>query len=387
MATQTNLAGNTTIQTALTSSLVLIPTVKSFSSLNTFSSSIMPRDAASNIMISSGSNNTKLIIDTYDELISKKLAVKYLDTRFNYFKFPATTVVALQDININLDTIELNLQNEYLFAKYVLSGDTDVNWAAQSTYSAGAGSYPSAGNNGRYGATGGSRDMPSGSLPVISSFDTNGTNKNRFRSDVLNITRGAASGRALIQPINTFSSVEAGNAQLESGGYKITQLIKESGKDLRFRIQIKHYYESGTDLASGDSQKRNTAQYISNYFASSSMWFSVIKTGTNGENKQYRGAFTASFGVGGALQKTITRYETQTFVLDTIVPNYDFAVGDVFKIGGISKYYISPAVILDAYTGDDNFPNQYAYHKILKAGTYWSVTDASKNVDINNQPL
>lgn len=359
-------------QTALTSSLVLIPTVKSFSSLNTFSSSIMPRDAASNIMIASGSNNTKLIIDTYDELISKKLAVKYLDTRFNYFKFPATTVVALQDININLDTIELNLQNEYLFAKYVLSGDTDVNWSPAGAYSAGAG-----GADGRFGATPGARDMPGGPTPtsIYNPIQS-------FRDDVTSTTLGSATGRALLQPIN-FNSVEAGNAQLESGGYKITQLIKESGKDLRFRIQIKHSYDSGTDVSSGDTALAN---YMKSYYASSSMWFSVIKTGVNGENKQYRGAFTASFGIGGAVQKTITRYETQTFVLDTVIPSYDFAIGDVFKIGGISKRYM-PTVILDKYTANDATVSNYAMHKILKAGTYWSVTDASKNVDINNQPL
>jgi len=345
-----------------------------------FNTNIMPRDAMGNIELqTSSSTNTLLIVDTYDERITKKYAVRFLDTQFQYFKFPATTIVSGSNLNINLDAINLQITDDILFAKYVLSEDINVNWAAQSVYGAGPG-----GNNGRYGATGGSRDMPAGSLPAIPSSDSNSENKNDFRDDILNTSRGNASGKNLLQPIN-FNSVEAGNAQLESAGYKITQIIKQSGKDLRFRIQIKHYYESGTDLGSGDAQKRDTAKYILNYFASSSMWFSVIKTGTNGENKQYRGAFTASFGVGGALQKTITKYETQTFILDTVIPNSEFTIGDVFKIGGISKYYIPQSTyVLDAYTGDDNFPSHYASHKILKAGTYWSVTDASINVDQNN---
>lgn len=351
-----------------------IPTLNTLPELNSRASSLMPRDTAGNIELLSGSvNNTKLIVDTYQQFVSKKNVNKYLNTAFSYFKFPAQTNVVLQDFTIDTAGLAASVFDEFVFAKYALTEDRIVGWAPYGNYNAGNG-----GIDGRYGATPGARNMPGGPLPTTTTLQLQS-----FKNDVTSTTLGVADGKALLQPIDNFTFIEAGVNQIEPAGYKITQAVKSSGVDLRFRIQIKHNYTSGTDLTSGDTALAN---YMKSYYATSSAWFSVIKTSAAGENKQYRGVYTSSFGVGGALQKTITRDETQTLVVDTIVPNSDFAVGDVFKIGAIAKRYL-PDTILDLYTGNDSRVNNFARHTILKAGTYWSVTNATLNVDINNQPL
>jgi hypothetical protein len=68
--------------------------------------SIIPRDSAGNILLDESSiSNPLLIIDPVTELLTTKSALKILDTRFQYYKFPATIrpISNLEDLVVDLD--------------------------------------------------------------------------------------------------------------------------------------------------------------------------------------------------------------------------------------------------------------------------------------------
>jgi hypothetical protein len=62
---------------------------------------IMPRDIAGNIIVQ---ENSYLVIETNSFNINNSAVLDLLNTRFNYFKFPARTIIKdLPDIDINID--------------------------------------------------------------------------------------------------------------------------------------------------------------------------------------------------------------------------------------------------------------------------------------------
>jgi hypothetical protein len=86
-------------------------------------------------------------------------------------------------------------------------------------------------------------------------------------------------------------------------------------------------------------------------------------------NRSFKGPF-ANFPADGHLSTDgfglIRTEETQTLIIDEIIPNSQFEIGDTFGIG--------------AFSGQDT-------HIIIADQTYWVITDASKNVDLWNQTI
>jgi hypothetical protein len=78
--------------------------------------SIVPRDLAGNIILNEGAtNNPLLIIDAVTEQITTKSALKLLDTRFQYYKFPAT----IRETNAVEDLIvDINFDTDIIYARY-----------------------------------------------------------------------------------------------------------------------------------------------------------------------------------------------------------------------------------------------------------------------------
>ena len=58
---------------------------------------------------------------------------------------------------------------------------------------------------------------------------------------------------------------------------------------------------------------------------------------------------------------------------DIVIPNEDFQANDQFYIG--------------ALVGQDTNSVVKEFHTILSDNTYWSITDASRNVDENNNEI
>jgi hypothetical protein len=86
--------------------------------------SIIPRDAAGNILMEEGStNNPLLIIDPVTEQITIKSSLKLLDTNFQYYKFPVT----INPINnvIDLD-IDLDFESDSIAARYTIPSTIDA---------------------------------------------------------------------------------------------------------------------------------------------------------------------------------------------------------------------------------------------------------------------
>ena len=72
--------------------------------------SIIPRDAAGNIILAENQQNPLLVIEPVATKITTDSVLKVLDTRFNYYKFPVT-IIERSGSNLDFDTA-LDLQSE-----------------------------------------------------------------------------------------------------------------------------------------------------------------------------------------------------------------------------------------------------------------------------------
>ena len=265
---------------------------------------IVPRDDAGNVRLETDlESNLLLIIEPVATRITLNSVLKVLDTQFQYFKFPATVRVIDDtevDVDLTIPDIELELENDTIFARYRPSEARRIN-------------------------------LPAGDWWEGEKF-----------SGIL------------------MDFVESGIPQKLTNQYQITKQIKEAGKDLRFRIQIKHRFDAVDDGAIGTA------------------YFSIIKNSPEvpaagwppSLNKLFRGPFANTSNLDPDTFGSIGQYEEQVLNIDIIIPNADFEIGDYFSIG--------------AYAGQNN---DSEFHTILPVQSYWSITDASKNVDEWNQEI
>ena len=143
--------------------------------------------------------------------------------------------------------------------------------------------------------------------------------------------------------------VQDGLPQQSSNTYTITKEIKNSGIDLRFRIKLQHRYDAPTGFGTA--------------------FFSLIKTGEQGLNREYRTFQNTSQFVPNT-PGSINQYEVQDLEVELIIPNSEFEIGDRFGIG--------------AKAGQNN---NTQYHTINALQSYWVISDANKNVDLWNQEI
>lgn len=145
------------------------------------------------------------------------------------------------------------------------------------------------------------------------------------------------------------SDVQEGLPQQLPNTYTITKELKNSGVDLRFRIKLQHRYDAPTGFGTA--------------------FFSLIKTGEQGLNREYRTFQNTSQFVPNT-PGSINQYEVQDLEVELIIPNSEFEIGDRFGIG--------------AKAGQNN---NTQYHTINALQSYWVISDANKNVDLWNQEI
>jgi hypothetical protein len=139
--------------------------------------------------------------------------------------------------------------------------------------------------------------------------------------------------------------VEDGIPQKNTNAYYITKEIKNSGKDLRIRIALQHRYDSPVDNETSD------------------VLFSLIKTNIDtGLDRTYR--------LYPEDNKAMSQYQVKTLLVDDVLLNSEFAIGDTFSIGAVSEH-----------------DEEFKYHTINAVTSYWVTTDDSKNVDEWNQEI
>jgi hypothetical protein len=247
---------------------------------------IVPRDTAGNVMLrEDATDNPLLIIEPTTKKITTKSILRVIDTQFKYFKFPATTTIIDESADLNLD---LDLISDPIYARYKPSEDRRIN---------------------------------EGVINFIAPY-----------------TGSVFSGILM-------DEIEDGIPQKNTNAYYITKEIKNSGKDLRIRIQIEHRY---------DTPDANEASRV---------LFSLIKTNVDtGIDRSYRVYPESRFG--------ISQYQVKTLIIDDVLLNSEFNIGDNFLIGAVCR------------TNEE-----FKYHTINAVTSYWVITDNSKRVDEWNQEL
>ena len=256
---------------------------------------IIMRDDAGNIQLETDSQlNQLLIIEPVATKIQLNSVLKVLDTRFQYFKFPASTrVIDDTDVNIDLTIPELDAPVlDPIYARYKPSEDRRI-------------------------VTG----------------DTNLDDEQRYSGILMD-------------------EVVDGLPQQNINGYFITKDIKNTGSDLRFRIKLNHKYQS------------NLADYGTSYFSL------ILNSPNRGLIREWKGPFANNSISNPTEFGTIYQYEIQNLNLDITILNEEFEIGDTLSIGAF------------AGQNDDS-----AYHFIIADQSYWTITDASKNVDEWNQEI
>jgi hypothetical protein len=139
--------------------------------------------------------------------------------------------------------------------------------------------------------------------------------------------------------------IEDGLPQKNTNAYYITKEIKNSGKDLRIRMALQHRYDT--------PDANETSEVL----------FSVIKSNVDtGIDRSYR--------IYPEAARAISQYQVKTLIIDDVILNSEFAIGDTFSIGAVC-----------------GIDEEFKYHTINAVTSYWIITDNSKNVDEWNQEL
>ena len=282
---------------------------------------IIPRNDAGNVQLeANSSNNPLLIIEPVATRITLDSVLKVLDTQFEYFKFPATVRV-IGDTNVDVDLTLPELE----------AVDTDTTFA---------------------------RYRPSESRRILLAPENPWWEGEKFSGILMDF-------------------VEDGAPQKQTNQYQISKNVKESGIDLRFRIQIKHRFDTPTPPLEGSIVNGNivTTQPPPEV---GTAYFSIIKNSPKTPaggwppalNKLFRGPFANTSNLAPDTFGSITQYEEQILNIDIVIPNNEFDTGDYFSIG--------------AFAGQNS---DSTFHTILPIQSYWSITDASKNVDDWNQEI
>jgi len=248
---------------------------------------IVPRDENGNIIVQDGSY---MVIETNSFNINNNTMLKVLDTQFNYFKFPAQ-VVEIDDDDIDINVDDSQVEQDTIYARYA----------------------------------------PIENLRLSDPIGPNGYQPSR--------------------PVELeFNKVVRGIAQETSNRYTITDEIKSSGVDLRFRVKIEHRFDR-PDPGDGVA------------------YFFVSREGPDQSlQKDYLGPFANTSDRYPERYGSIGQYQVQTLNVDRVITNDQFDIGDTFFISAI---------------GDPN--SEFRFHTINSVQTYWTITDASKNVDVWNR--
>jgi hypothetical protein len=147
--------------------------------------------------------------------------------------------------------------------------------------------------------------------------------------------------------------IEDGLPQKNTNAYYITKEIKNSGKDLRIRIALQHRYDTDADYGVFGTGQAETSNVI----------FSLIKTNVDtGLNRAYK--------VYPEDTLAMSRYQVKTLLVDDVLLNSEFEIGDTFSIGAVC-----------------DVAEEFKYHTINAITSYWVTTDNSKNVDEWNQEI
>jgi hypothetical protein len=160
-----------------------------------------------------------------------------------------------------------------------------------------------------------------------------------------------------------FDVVEEGLPQQNSNAYTITKDIKDLNRNLRFRIKFTHTFDLGIPSTTNGT-----------------IYFYLYRNGPNraGLDREFNKIISGVDAYANTLENfppqitqdgygEIIFGTTQTLLLDLIIPTSEYEIGDTFALGAVA--------------------GQQDLHTLIADQSYWVISDASKNVDLWNQPI
>ncbi len=351
--------------------------------------SIHPRDEAGNIILQENSEtNPILVIEPTKINYLTRSVIRHIDTNFEYFKFPVTTLVTDADTPIDLDiNVDVNIDNDPIYAYYKPTTDTAV---------AGGGSEYSGIDMGK--VMEGQPQTYTNGYYITKDIKSSGKDL-RFRIKLTHQFNGNESGDQ--QSSIYFSIIKSGpNTQLDRNwktGYassrqittNFTQLIRD------IAVPMEEICSAASGVRDGKADKRqpwwnywklfvpnaipnNQTRLTGNQLEAIDFVFTrnggsdvpdLSKDDFNAKRNRVTAAVTAyntAVDLSNDTWGFINIYTQQSVYIDEIILNSQFETGDVFSIGQLSGQ---------------------AGNSIIAIQSYWSITDASKQVNEWNQEI
>jgi len=347
---------------------------------------IIPRDSLGNIIIQENNiNNPLLIIEPVSRQIDKKSFLQTIETRFQYFNFPATIIntgdIELPDIELNdvlIDPIYARYKpteprkilasnvpsgilmdelvdgnptqkiNSYVVNKLVKNSGADLRFRIKLEHrfdtpndENGVAFFyiskvsPDSGLNRTYLGPYYNSSFTSEQQQQFDQIINDLINETTIYCNLIleNVNYDANIGPAFEQTIatNILNSFNSNVSMLTQNTITYINTLLNSPGD--FNLQIDAI----------NSTLRNTIQILLNEY------LSAVEQSNSGY---------------------IGQYGVQSLFIDVIIPNNTLKIGDSFGITAIA-----------------NVNEEFRYHTINSDTSYWSITDASKVVDEWNQPI
>jgi hypothetical protein len=348
---------------------------------------IIPRDSAGNIIIQpSSSMNELLVIEPVVKQITTDSVLRVIDTSFQYYKFPVSTVSNNETTDFDLDINISDIIPDPIYARY--KPETDFSPApTQGTYS---GILMDEVVDG----------LPKSDSGYTVSKEAKNSGKNlRFRIKIAHRYNGAGSGTvfwSIIKNGPNYPLKRDWRAPFASYGnqadiYQTIQTVldaaftlfnidtgfSDSKKEDEWKNRINAFMDDDSYAAINASEKGLTIltseQKTNIEIGLATDPKDVPSTSNDTATAKIQNMKVAYTNYQSVLNSTavdlyglISNTETQYTYIDETILNSEFEIGDVFGIG-----------VLTDNTG----------HEILNAQTYWVITDASKNVDEWNQGI
>lgn len=366
------------------------------------------RDDNGNIIINQGSeDNQNLVLEAMSLFYVNRSVVRNIDTRFKYFKFPAENI-SIPDISFEGFGVADLLNSVY--AKYRPSEDFEVNATTEYTgilMDTVVEGQPQTYRN-RYEITpaikaeataglrmrirlrhsytetgidlGNSRRLSDARTPPLRYVKEEYSNlRSDVQSEISNTDWDNFFG-SMLTAFNYY--ILEGNPPEEAKRLIIADDIGEVVSYYSQQATLQNPNPIPADVSEANTDPETYANDVSDVWNlirskqndnnQGTIYFSILKRTTSGDIIRNFQELTVNAGNSTAF---IDANTTKVSEYDIIIPPDLFDVGELFGIGAIVGQ--RPGI---------EQPRRFVrtQHTILSAGTQWSITDASKNVDENN---
>jgi hypothetical protein len=351
------------------------------------------RDANGNIIVNQGvDDNQNLVLEAVSLRYVNASVIRAIDTRFKYFKFPAENIAVPE---ISFESFGIDDLVDLVYAKYKPSENRIINSSNQ--YSGILMDQVLEGqpqlNTNRYTIT-----------PAITEQAPDGI-RMRIRLAHRYTAIGIDLGNSYVQPAgqtdfvvkenwnnlspfirNSVITESAWNSFGGPGEYLIrfNKLAVDNNGDLNIAEALlsQNIQNIGGTQALAQAASAQIRSYYNSIFqnqaGSGTIYFSLIKTEFNTADiiRDFRELTVAAGNSTAIIDANITKISEY----DITIPNEDFLAGDQFGIGVLVGQRVE-------IPSSETQIGRTRIHTIFESSTQWSITDASKNVDADNNEI